>query len=262
MRSLPAVLLPGLLSGLLPAQDKETARYVPVDLAKVERRVTKEPAYVAAPRYAMFVFDLAGAHRVMAVVDKSAKDAPFYDVLYLDLDADGDLTEAGERFAGKRDPNYAGAGMEMSIRVPEIRVPGTALVHKAFLLSTSPKKDRTGFWFRMKWDGKYEMSGGYGSTGIDTTTWSASVAEAKVFRPCPLGPLHFATWGDPVLELKPGAAVHLNVIAGNLGSGPDTLAVVDEFFLDLEKDELTVTVIAKNSKGEEVTETSRIKKHC
>ena len=261
MRSLlPTVLLLPCLP--LLAQDSAPPRYVEVDFAKVERRLTTEPPYVAAPRYAMFVFDLAGAHRAWAVVDKSAKEAPFYDVLYLDLDADGDLTEPGERFVGKRDPKYADAGLEMAIRIAEIRVPGTALVHKNFLLATAPKKDRTGFWFRMHWAGLHEMSGGYGPTGINTTTWAESAAQAKIFRPCPFGPLHFATWGDEAIVLQPGAAAHINVIAGNRGSGPDTLAVVDEKFLDLEADELTVTVIAKDANGQPVTETSRIKKHC
>jgi len=63
-------------------------------------------------------------------------------------------------------------------------------------------------------------------------------------------------------QLKPGGTTKVNVIAGNPGSGPDTLCVVDEKFLDLERDELTVTVIGKDAKGQEVTATSRFKHHC
>lgn len=261
MRS--TLLTVSLLSGLpLFAQAPAPARYVEVDYSKVERRLAKEPTYIAQPLYAMFVLDLAGAYRVVAVADKSAPEAPFYDVLYLDLDADGDLTEPGERFAGVRDPKYAAAGLEMAFRIGQIPVPGTALVHKKFLLSTAPKKDRSGFWFQMLWDGQREMSGGYGLLGMNTTAWSQSLAKAPILRPCPLGPLHFASWGDDPIELKPGGETHVNVIAGNIGSGPDTLCVVDENFLDLQRDELTVTVIAKDKKGETVTESSRIKKHC
>ena len=54
----------------------------------------------------------------------------------------------------------------------------------------------------------------------------------------------------------------MNVIAGNRGSGSDTLCVVDENFIDLARDELTVTVICKDKKGQTVTETSRIREHC
>ena len=269
MRRLPrnllkrSILLIALLSGLpLIAQAPAPARYVEVDYSKVDRRLAKEPTWIAQPLYALFVLDLAGAYRVVAAVDKSAPDAPFYDVLYLDLDADGDLTEPGERFAGVRDKGRADAGLEMSFRIEQIPVPGTALVHKKFLLSTAPKKDRTGFWFQMLWNGKHEMSGGYGQLGLNTNAWTQSLAKAPILRPCPHGPLHFATWGDDAIELKPGGATNVNVIAGNLGSGPDTLCVVDENFIDLQRDELTVTVIAKNRKGETVTETSRIKKHC
>jgi len=189
-------LLPILLSTAAPllaqvlAQPGATPEpYVEVDCQKLERRIGKEPAYVAEPRYALFVLDLAGRNRTWAVTDKSTRDAPFHDVLYLDLDADGDLTGPGERFVGQRDPNKAPAGLEMSFRIPELRVPGTALVHKSFLLSTSPKKDRSGFWFRMQWNGRHEVSGGYDATGIDTTAWATSAAKAPVLRPCPLGPL-------------------------------------------------------------------------
>lgn len=246
----------------LAAQAAPDPGYVAVDYTKVERKLGKEPKYVGEPRYALFVFDLAGKHRVWMVADKSAADARYHDVLYVDLDGDGDLTEQGERFTGKLDASKAAAGMAMTIRVGDVRVPGTDLVHTKFLVSTSPKEGRSGFWFRMSWAGKHEMSGGYGAVGIDTTTWGSSAANAPIFRPCPVGPLSFATWGDEAIELQAGADAHINVIAGNAGGGTNTLAVVDENFVDLERDELTVTVLAKNGKGEPVQATTRIKKHC
>ena len=246
----------------LCAQAAPDSGYVEVDYTKIERKLGKEPKYSGEPRYALFVFDLAGKHRVWMVADKTSAGVPYHDVLYADLDGDGDLTEAGERFAGKYDPSKAAAGIAMTITIGDVRVPGTDLVHKKFRVSTSPKAGRGGFWFQLWWAGKHEMSGGYGCKGIDTTVWGTSPANAPIFRPCPAGPLSFATWGDPDLELTAGDDLHVNVIAGNAGSGPNTLAVVDENFLDLERDELTVTVLAKDSKGETVRATSRIKKHC
>src|SRR5262249_34349932 len=154
------------------------------------------------------------------------------------------------------------AGTAMTIRVGDLRVPGTDLVHTKLLLSTSPKDKRTGFWFRMYWNGGTEMSGGYAPVGLSTTTSGARAQAAPVFRPCPAGPLSFACYSDGKLHLRAGTKEHLNVIAGNAGSGPDTLAVVDEKFLDLGKDALTVTVIAKDGKGAEVKATTRIKEHC
>lgn len=240
----------------------ESARYVEVDYRKVERRIGKPPAALVDPRYALLVLDLAGTNRCWAVTDRSAKDAPFHDVLYLDLDSDGDLTEPGERFAGQHKPDGKAAGLEMAFRIPELRVPGTDLVHKDFLLSTAPKQDRTGFWFRLRWNGRHELSGGYGPLGMNTTAWGDSPANAPILRPCPFGVLRFATWGDQRLSGIAGSAIHVNVIVGNPGSGPDTMMVVDEHFLDLKKDELTVTVIARDAAGKEVRETSRIAAHC
>lgn len=260
MRSVPIVVL-ALVGELLAQAAAKPANYVEVDYAKVERTVRRAPECLE-PRYAMFVLDLAGSFRVWMIAAKSRPDAPYHDVLYVDLDGDGDLTRPSERFVGKLDDKLAAAGMAMTIRVGDIKVPGTELVHTKFLLSTAPKQGRAGFWFRMQWAGKHEVSGGYGAVGIDTTTWGASVDKAPIFRPCPDAPLAFATWGDEVIELRPGQATKVNVIVGNPGSGPDTLAVVDEHFLDLAKDELLVTVIAKDKRGEVVQQTSRIQEHC
>src|SRR5262245_44761234 len=85
-------------------------------LARIERKIAKEPKYVAAPKYALFVLDEEAKFKVWAVFDKSAPDAPFYDVLYFDKNGDGDLTDPGERFVGKRDPSLAPAGIEMLVK--------------------------------------------------------------------------------------------------------------------------------------------------
>src|SRR5262245_7186793 len=91
----PALL--GLTACLAPATGGD------VDLAPTERKIAKEPRYVAAPRYALFVLDEAADFRPGAVFDKSTPDAPFYDVLYFDRNGNGDLIEPAERFLGKRD---------------------------------------------------------------------------------------------------------------------------------------------------------------
>lgn len=260
IRPLPFVSL--CLGAALIAQQDPRAAYVAVDYAKVERSIRVQPDYIAAPLYAMFVFDLKGQHRVWCALDKSDTELAYYDVLYMDLDGDGDLTEVGERFTGKYDEKMARAGMGLSIRVGDVKVPGTDLVHTKFLVSTIRKPGRKGIWFRMHWNGKYEMSGGYGKLGSDVTMWAVSPATAPILRPCPFGPLSFATWGDDEIALRAGQEAHINVIAGNRGDGVDAMAVVDENFLDLARDQLLVTVVARDRDGNEVTETSRIDEHC
>lgn len=71
-----------------------TPRAGPADLASVERRIAKEPAYqTKAPRYCLLVFGPGAKHRVWLVQDG--------DALYVDRNANGDLTESGERVTAK-----------------------------------------------------------------------------------------------------------------------------------------------------------------
>lgn len=232
-----------------------------VDFAHIDRRIAKEPAYVAKPLYALFLMDADGRSRHWAVLDKSKADLPYYDVLYFDTAGDGDLTQPSKRFTGKYDKKLEPAGMGLTIRVGDVKVPGTALVHKDFLISTMPKSAWKGVWFRMKWDGKTEVSGGYNRVGLDTTAYGPAAASAPVLWPCPHGPLSFGVWGEPV-ALPAGGAGKVNFLVGNWGSGPDTLCVVDEHFLVRGKDRLFATVVAKDAAGREVAERSEIKGHC
>src|SRR6516225_2443750 len=60
------------------------------DLAKIERKIAKEPAYqTATPKYCLLVFGLDAKTRVWLVQDG--------DTLYVDRNGDGDLTEEGKR---------------------------------------------------------------------------------------------------------------------------------------------------------------------
>ncbi|HET6162142.1 MAG TPA: hypothetical protein VFG37_00630 [Planctomycetota bacterium] len=231
-------------------------------LPQIDRKLAKEPKYVAAPRYALFVLDEAGRFKAWAVFDKSSADAPYYDVLYFDKNGDGDLTAPDERFAGVRDAKLADAGLEMLIRVGDVSVPGTTRVHKGLRFATSPKAGRKGFWFDMNWFGATEVSGTYGPVGIDTAEFADSPANAAVVTPDPNGVLAFGLWMAAPVELAIGEATHVSLIAGNPGVGPNALAAVDEKFLDLEKDELIATVVAQDAKGGLVETTTRIRQHC
>jgi len=75
-----------------PAAD--AADSVKADLAKVPRTIAKEPDYqTKAPRYCLLVFGPEAKFRVWLVQDG--------DVLYVDRNGNGDLTEPGERVAKK-----------------------------------------------------------------------------------------------------------------------------------------------------------------
>src|SRR5262249_1657660 len=62
----------------------------PVDLAKIDRTIKKEPAYKGKPEYCLLVFGPQAKTRVWLVRDG--------DLLYVDGNGSGDLTEAGKRW--------------------------------------------------------------------------------------------------------------------------------------------------------------------
>jgi hypothetical protein len=243
------------LALLLLVQD-----YVDVDYATIDRKISKEPAYVAEPRYALFILDPAAKARAWAVLDKSKRDLEHYDVMYFDRNFNGDLTEPEERFASEYRKAGEASGTAVTLRVGEIQANG--LRHTGFEVSTVPKKGRSGIWFRMKWDGKEEISGGYAPVGTDTTEWGPSTAKAPVLRPSAVGPFSFALygWGDNEVTLTIGAAEKAYIIVGNPGSGPDTLCSVSEHFL--KEDYLVATLIAKDKDGKELTTRNEIRGHC
>src|SRR5215469_16192168 len=101
MPRLRASLLAAGLLAVLAGGGPARAGDVP-DLSKTDRCIVKEPAYKAKqPLYGLYLFGPEAKTRVWAVLDKSRPDAPDYDILYFDRNADGDLTAADERFEGK-----------------------------------------------------------------------------------------------------------------------------------------------------------------
>ena len=92
---LVATLLGIALSGSLWADD----------LSKVERKIVKEPPYKSQPKYCLLVFGPKANYHVWLVLDG--------DVLYVDRNGNGDLTEQGERVDNKKRLGAnAGFGLE------------------------------------------------------------------------------------------------------------------------------------------------------
>src|SRR5262249_49972156 len=59
------------------------------DLAKIDRKLVKEPAYRSKPMYCLLVFGAEAKTRAWLVLDG--------DILYIDRHADGDLTHPDDR---------------------------------------------------------------------------------------------------------------------------------------------------------------------
>jgi len=256
VRFLTSLCWLGLVSGMTTA-DEPGNTFVEVDYAKVDRSIAKEPKYVAEPRYAQFILDPQGRFRVWAVLDKSKADLPYYDVVYLDKNGNGDLTEPGERFVG----TYNKELKNLTIRVGDLTVPGTKLTHTDLRFITVEPHGYPGTWFGMKWDGKVAVDGGYGKSGEVLTAYAASADKAPVLRPTPLGPLSFRFWDEEV-TLPIGKASDIQFGVGNPGSGPGTFCAVSEDYLTPGKDVLVATLIAQDQKGKEIRSRTEIKKHC
>jgi hypothetical protein len=72
-----------------------------VDLAKIDRKIAKEPAYRSRnPTYCLLVFGMKAETRVWLVRDG--------DLLYVDRNGNGDLTEKGKRITAKKDEDGDG----------------------------------------------------------------------------------------------------------------------------------------------------------
>jgi hypothetical protein len=251
----------GLLLGVATAaRPDDTPAFKTVDFSKVERCLAKEPEYVASPLYALFLFGPKGDMKVWAVLDKSDLKLPYYDVVYLDRNADGDLTSPKERFQGKLNPKRARAGVSMWISTGDLAVLGTNVVHKNLRFATIPKTGRKGVWFSMDWRGTERVAGGSSQTGYDSTVWSETTAKAPILRPTAEGPLGFAIWGGPKKPvLRIGGETKLSFTVGNPGSGPDTLCYLSDKFLVPGKDRIFATLIAKDREGKKLEVRSEIR---
>lgn len=82
MRTKPLLALAALLISALSA--------AAIERGQIDARIGKEPAYQSSPRYCLLVFGPEAKTRVWLVVDG--------DDLYVDTNANGDLTDMGEKF--------------------------------------------------------------------------------------------------------------------------------------------------------------------
>ena len=230
-----------------------------IDYSGIDRTIGKEPAYTAQPLYCLFLLDREGKFRVWAVFDKSAPDARHYDVLYLDKNGNGDLTEEGERFTG---------GEKIMVNAA-LQVPGAkGLEHRCFCFGVSAWKVKEPYFSgAFLWDAKKRPHLVYPDMG---TRYEKTPAEAPVIHPDPEGFLTFAlrhtpgTSRAPVISKRPGNPMSFWI--GNPGDSPDnhsfTALCVDHYIHFGKKDLVVATVIAKDAEGREVRKINRITERC
>jgi hypothetical protein len=107
-----------LVASLVVSLDLSAA----ADLSMVERRIVKEPVYRSTPKYGLLVFGPEAKTRIWLVQDA--------DLLYVDRNGNGDLTEAGKRVAAeKRDAAEDG---EFAFKIGDVQ--DGARLHKELIV--------------------------------------------------------------------------------------------------------------------------------
>ena len=230
----------------------------PIDFAGVPRTIGGLPELAGPqPLYGLFLFGRSGETRVWAVLDSTDAKARAYDVLHLDLNADGDLTGEGERFAGK----VESARGETSCRftIGRFVQPGTPAeaprVHTDFSVTWTP--DRVGY--RMNWDGGAVTMGAYGPDGETYGTFSARPETAPIFVPGHDHPFQFETWLSR--SLRRGRDNEFRVFVGNRGSVTGAFTCVDDRFL--RPDEYVIaTLLYKDRTSRERSVRYELRERC
>jgi hypothetical protein len=206
------------LAALLAAQSPVARKGPqPIDFAAVDRTVAKTPKLTSHALYGLFLFGKDGEKRVWAILDSSSDADPTrYDVLYLDRNADGDLTADGETIR---------AGNKGVFAIGDFKDPGTGAVHKNFTITWTEESVR----FRMLWRGTKVTFGGYGPTRDTYAKFAPTAAKAPVFVPGWDRPLQFEHRMSGTLP--PGEDTEFKVFVGNRGDRRGAFSAVDDKFL-------------------------------
>lgn len=239
-----AILLAGT-AVLFAAEPKKSpddpkAAAVPLKPADIDRSIGKEPKYDGKPVYCLLAFDAEAKQRVWLVHDG--------DTLYVDRNGNGDLTDDGEKVAGKREDVREG---DIGFTVGDVTVGGqthtnlSVSVYSLKALSESPdwgreprllavvKKDPKALGYGIGVEVKRAGIKGAGKdgrvqyvSGIDSMGYlqfAPTRADAPVIMPG--GRLEMAfEQGEPPAHTGQECFLRLNV--GSPGFGPGTFAAI------------------------------------
>lgn len=167
-----------------------------IDLAAIDRTIAREPAYQSShPQYCLLVFGAKARDRVWLALDG--------DVLYIDRNGNGDLTEAGEKVK---------AAQPHVFQVGELPPQGAKSTRAGVVVQRDPATGACSI--KMSIDGK---------------DWSATCRFAARPQDAPI--LHFngplVLRPEPPTELTRGAKQStLTVNLGTPGLGKDSFATV------------------------------------
>jgi hypothetical protein len=223
-------------------------------LTDIDRRPPKEPSYTSRrPLYGLLVLGPRAQARVWMVLDRSRPDAGPYDVLYADLNANGDLTEPAERFVGQVDGNGA------RFRLPDLDDKATGAVHTNFTARSSGGPDPT-VMVSLKWRGGRKMGGGYPQDPEDGyLRFADAPSRAPVMRADGDGPFRFQRWYGGRLPI--GGEGEFKVFVGQRGAGASSFWAFQEHFLP-ESEGVQATLVYRDAGDKQRRLTCLLKERC
>ena len=225
----------------------------PPDLQKIERRLSKEPKYRAEPLYGLVAFGPQASSRVWLILDKSTPTADRYDVLYADLNGNGDLTETAEKFTA------SAAEGDVRFLLPDFKDSATGATHTAFSIRVSAGAEPT-VMVSMKWRDGHKLGGGYpADPDRGYLKFATSAAAAPVLWANGDGPFRFQRWYSGKLTID--AADDLKVFVGQLGVGPNSFCAFQQHVLP-DAEGVEATLIYRSADGKEQKLTSRLHNRC
>lgn len=235
------------------SKKKEVARLI--DFDKVDRSIGKVPKLNAErPLYGLLLFGLNGQHRVWAILDKSKAGRDTYDILYLDRNADGDLTAEDERITAAKESHYAGK-KATCFEVGDFRDPGSGAVHKELKITSAAKSVR----IKMKWRGDKVTMGVFGPQHETYQNFGASPQRAPILVPGYDRPFQFQHWMSG--KLKRGQENDFKVFMGNCGDRVGTFLCVDQRFLK-EGEHVQATLVYTDTNGKQQRYRAKLAERC
>jgi hypothetical protein len=226
----------------------------PVDLQKIDRRIVKEPGYTCKePLYGMLVLGPAARTRVWMVLDKSKVVFDHYDILYVDLNANGDLTQSANRIVGQLEDNG------IRFRLPDFKDPSTGVTHTDWSVRVSGSSSPS-VMVSLKWRNGFKMGGGYPEeSSAGYLKFAGQSAKAPLLWANGDGPFRFQRWYSEKLTI--GASDDLKVFVGQQGVGAGSFWAFQEHFLP-EAEGVQATLIYQDAQGKEQRLVSRMNDRC
>jgi hypothetical protein len=220
------------------------------NLTSLERPPHAQPAYRSKrPLYGVAAFGPKAEKAVWLVLDQSKPDGDQYDVLYIDLNANGDLTEPGERLTLDKDGRF---------RLPTFVDPATGVKHGEFSLRATGAEPTV--MLSIQWRGQTRFGGGYPQDPEDGyLAFATRPAEAPILWVQGDAPFRFQRWYGRDLHI--GKADDFKVFLGQPGHGRSAFFAAQVHFLP-DKEWVRATLIYRDKQGKEQRAVCELRERC